>query len=105
MTAHCAYLLLLELVSSKYRSFFCAAVNMVDGGSNLWLPFYFKYVDSWVYLYIANTAESFLLLILIWLLATESPRFLTTKGRFNEARKVYARIARINKRPMFDAKF
>ena len=47
MTAHCAYLLLLEVVSPKYRPFFCAAINIVDGSANIWLPFYYKYADSW----------------------------------------------------------
>lgn len=47
MTAHCAYLLLLEIVSAKYRPFFSAAVNVMDGSANIWLPFYYKYVNSW----------------------------------------------------------
>ena len=105
MTGLCAYLLLLEIVSAKYRPFFSAAVNAVDGTTNIWLPFYYKYVNTWEYLFIANMVESFLLLILIWALATESPRFLVTTRRFSLARKAYARIARVNKRPMFDAKF
>lgn len=44
-------------------------------------------------------------MILIWILVTESPRFLVTVRRFTKARQIYARIARVNRRPMFDAKF
>ena len=73
MTAQCAYLLLLEVVSAKYRPFFCAAINIFDSSANIWLPFYYKYVDTWEYIFIANTIESFILMASICILVTESP--------------------------------
>ena len=77
-TCQCAYLLMIEYLDPSHRSKFSSVANIVDGGSNIWLPFYFRYTDSWIYLLILISALIVALFILVVILIPESPRFLVT---------------------------
>ncbi len=61
-----AYVLLLEMVPSSSRSFYCAALNAMDGGvSSILLPIFYYFVGNWRILFIYNflvTAAVFVLL-------------------------------------------
>ena len=48
------YLLLMEVLSIKHAAIFCAAYNCFDGFNNIWLPIYYKYNDTWEYLFYGN---------------------------------------------------
>lgn len=77
-TCQCAYLLMIEYLDPSHRSKFSSVANIVDGGSNIWLPFYFRYTDSWIYLLTLISALIVALFILVVILIPESPRFLVT---------------------------
>ena len=40
----------------KYRATYSAYYNAIDGSANLFLPLYYKYTNSWVYLFYGNIA-------------------------------------------------
>ncbi len=57
---------------------------------------YFAFIDkNWLYLQVPTLGFAALGIILVYF-QPESPRFLVSKGRYDEAREVYSRIARIN---------
>lgn len=52
-------------------------------------------IRNWVYLSLA-TSVPFLLYFLYWFVLPESPRWLLTKGRFEEASRILEQLARVN---------
>ena len=95
------YLLLVEIVSPNFRAVFCALANGFDGGSNAWLPLVYQFGKSYWVVYWINLALAAVLLIPLIFFIPESPKFLIGQRRYAEARKVYERIAQVNRKPMF----
>ena len=100
MTSIVAYVLLSEMVSAKYRAYFSAANNIYDGLQNILISVMFYFGRDWHYVSYYYLAVLVLLFFVLFLVP-ESPRFLLSRKRYDKARTVYARIARINKREMF----
>ena len=105
MSCHMSFMLLGEFISEKHRSVFSTLNNAFDGLNNIWISLYLYYVGVWQYWYIGNIVELCVIFTLILLLIPESPRNLLARKKFAAARKVYKRIATLNRRPMFSAKF
>ena len=105
LSANCGYLLLIELVGPGSRALFCALLNGIDGGiGNTLLPLYYKYIKNWWYLYYFNVVYSAALALPIIFFIPESPKFLIAQRKFPQARAIYRRIARCNRRRMFPNK-
>ena len=100
MTSIVAYVLLSEMVSSKYRAYYSAANNIYDGLQNILISVMFYFGRDWHYVSYYYLAVLVLLFFVLFLVP-ESPRYLLSKKKYERARAVYAKIARINKREMF----
>ena len=97
-TCQCGYLLMIEYLDPNHRSKFSSFANVIDGGSNIWLPFYFRYTDSWIYLLILISAMVVVLFFLVLIITPESPRFLVTQHKYSRARASLKWISRINRK-------
>ncbi|XP_030020717.2 organic cation transporter protein [Manduca sexta] len=92
-----AYIFATEFVGPKYRVFTSAtctsmfAVGQVILGSVAWL------IQPWRYMIMALHIPCFLIIIYYWILS-ESVRWLLSKQRFDDAKKVLEKAARINKK-------
>ncbi|XP_037875512.1 solute carrier family 22 member 6 [Bombyx mori] len=92
-----AYIFAAEFVGPKYRvvtSATCTsmfAVGQVVLGSVAWL------IQPWRYLIMALHIPCFLIISYYWVLS-ESVRWLLSKRKFDDARQVLERVARINKK-------
>ncbi|CAG9787561.1 unnamed protein product [Diatraea saccharalis] len=92
-----AYIFATELVGPKFRvltSATCSsmfAVGQVILGSVAWL------VQPWRYMIMAIHIPCFLIIVYYWILS-ESVRWLLSKGRYEDAKRVLEKVARVNKR-------
>lgn len=71
-----SYLLLVEIVSPKFRAVFCALSNGIDGSSNAWLPLVYQFGKSFWILYWMNFILAITLLTPMIFFIPESPKFL-----------------------------
>ena len=67
----------------------------------MWLPFLYEFGKNWRILYWLNIGLAFFLIIPFLLFVKESPKFLVSVKKFEEARRVYYSISALNKTPMF----
>ncbi|RVE42198.1 hypothetical protein evm_013147 [Chilo suppressalis] len=92
-----AYIFATELVGPKFRvltSATCSsmfAIGQVVLGSVAWL------VQPWRYMIMGIHIPCFLIITYYWLLS-ESVRWLLSKGRYDDARAVLEKVARVNRR-------
>ncbi|CAH0399959.1 unnamed protein product [Chilo suppressalis] len=92
-----AYIFAAELVGPKYRVVASAtstsmfALGQVILGGTAWL------IPSWRYLLLALNIPCFLIIAYYWILS-ESVRWLLSKEKFDEARVVLEKVARVNKK-------
>ena len=76
-----------------------AVTACMTGGLAWWLiPTYKKY--GWRYLTIATSVPAFVTMIYRLVFYMESPRFLISKGRFVQARKIFEKMARWNRKDL-----
>lgn len=102
------YPLLVEFLPVRNRGKALIALYLVQavtacmtGGLAWWLiPTYKKY--GWRYLTVATSAPAFVTLIYRLVFYYESPRFLISKGRYQAARKILAKMALWNKKNLDD---
>ncbi|XP_023935630.2 organic cation transporter protein-like [Bicyclus anynana] len=92
----CAYIFAAELVGPKYRVFTSAtsssifAVGQVLLGSIAWV------LPAWRHMIMAVNAPCFIIVAYYWLLS-ESVRWLLSKKKYPEAKKILETVARVNK--------
>ncbi|XP_072932385.1 solute carrier family 22 member 7-like [Epargyreus clarus] len=96
-----AYIFATELVGPKYRVVTSAtassmfAVGLVILGSVAWV------IQPWRYMIMALHIPCFLIISYYWILS-ESVRWLLSKRKYQEARKVLENVARVNKTSISD---
>ena len=93
--------LLIESISPEKRGYFSVMAASLDGLFNTFIALGYKYMQDWKRWFLFNDIEVFLLLILIILFVSESPRYYISRNNYTKARSVFIRMARMNKRPMF----
>ena len=93
---------LLEMVAPKHRSTFAMITATLDTSTMFWAPFVIEYGKSWWIIYWLDLGICIALILPLLFYVIESPRFLISINRYKQARLVYKRIAKINKRPMFE---
>ena len=89
------YIYVSELIPEGYRTFYGTLSNICDGGTMIWASIYFYYVPYWKPLFLAILAIHVVIIIGL-LFIPESPIVLYENCRFNESRKVFAKIAKAN---------
>nr|XP_002119660.1 organic cation transporter protein-like [Ciona intestinalis] len=96
LTLSISYVLTSECVLPRYRAF---SVQMGSMGFSVGTAIFAViayFIRDWVSLQIAISVLSLINLI-IWWLFDESPRWLISKGRYDEALKILFKIAKVNK--------
>jgi OCT family organic cation transporter-like MFS transporter 4/5 len=92
----CGFLLIMELVHSRNAPRVGAALMVVEGSVLIIWTIYFKYVSQNAFILCYATAGlNVLLAILIWFVP-ESPRWYFGMERFEEARAIIDKMARLN---------
>ena len=77
------------MVGIEQRAIYSTVYNMVTGSLNIWLPFYFRDVPTYEYLLYTNFVLTILAFFFYLLILPESPRYLISAQRFQEARRVF----------------
>lgn len=95
MNAQVAYVMLCELVLTKYRPALTTFMHAFDSMTNISLYIYFNYVREWKYViyFFAALSGAF---IFIFFLVPESPRYHVAKGEYESAHLQYDMMARIS---------
>lgn len=90
-----AYILLCELVLTKYRPPLTTIVHAVDSLFNMSIYLYFYYVREWKYMMYFFIGLTFVFVILFFIVP-ESPRYYVAKSQYEEAHAEYRLMAKIN---------
>ncbi|XP_076057960.1 carcinine transporter [Oratosquilla oratoria] len=90
------FIISLELVGPTYRSFVTVLTCLFYVGGMLLLSAVAYLVRDWVYLCLVTSLPFFSYIIYWWFLP-ESPRWLLSQGRLNEANRILQSMARVNK--------
>ncbi|GFO41936.1 solute carrier family 22 member 15-like [Plakobranchus ocellatus] len=91
------FVLPLEFVTPRWRTF-CGCIGFWAVGL-MTLALWAYFIRDWRKLNIAMSCSSIVLLALWWLI-DESPRWLLIKGHFKEAERIIIKAAHFNKRPV-----
>ncbi|GIY87638.1 organic cation transporter protein [Caerostris darwini] len=91
----------MEVVGAEERSIYGVAMNLGWCIGFVSLPGIAYLLKDWFWIQIAITAPCIVLLFTWWLLP-ESPRWLMSKGRVDEAQKILIKAAKTNKKKLSD---
>ena len=88
----------MEFLPLKKTEFATALTLGTDGLGILVASLWFFYIDKdWKSYFLMSTLFCYFSFIFIWLSFTESPKFLISQGRYEEARKVIQKIYKYNR--------
>ncbi|XP_063863454.1 carcinine transporter-like [Scylla paramamosain] len=90
------FIISLELVGPSYRSFVTVMTCLFYVGGMLLLAGVAYLVRNWVYLCLVTSLPFFTYIVYWWYLP-ESPRWLLSQGRLQEARTILVKMAEVNK--------
>ena len=98
------YVHVMEMLPKSKTAFATSINHGIDGLVLTWASLYFMLIDNnWRSLYtIVVVATLIAVMAACWL--PESPKYLVGKGKYDQARKVITRIARINKIEKFECR-
>ncbi|KFM68451.1 Organic cation transporter protein, partial [Stegodyphus mimosarum] len=92
-----SYVILTEVVGAEYRSAYCFTFKFGWVFSYMLLPGIAWLIPSWFWLQCAITVPWLILLCVFWVIP-ETPRWLLTHGKFHEAEEILLHAARRNKK-------
>ncbi|GFR15254.1 organic cation transporter protein, partial [Trichonephila clavata] len=96
-----SFVLLMEIVGPNERSIYGIAMNFGWCIGFVSLPGIAWLLRDWFWIQVALTAPCIILLVTWWLLP-ESPRWLMSKGRVDEAQKTLTKAAKMNGKKLSD---
>lgn len=87
----------MEACIPHWRQTFVNLNSIFDTGVIMFISVYYQHFSkSWIYLQLIGISATLLCLLFTTLTLEESPKFLYTKGRFEEAREKLVKIAKFN---------
>jgi len=87
-----------EVTPGKYRVWAGTAAQFMDSFTEVIISLYYMYISrNWIYLQYYCTFITILCVICLSIVP-DSPKYLYSKGRFNDARKAFDFIQRFNRR-------
>ncbi|KAM7303632.1 organic cation transporter protein [Ixodes scapularis] len=93
--------LLMEIVPPKHRMMLNLGFGIGYTGSLLLLPLVAYHLNNWSSLQLI-AGLSAIMMIPFWFILQESPRWLLTKGRLEDAEAMMVKVLKINRRPIPD---
>ncbi|XP_054707064.1 organic cation transporter protein-like [Uloborus diversus] len=99
-----SYVILTEVISAEYRSFYCFTFKLGWVFAYMLLPGIAWLIPSWFWLQFAITVPWLSLLCVYWVIP-ETPRWLLTHGKFSEVEEILIKAARKNGKDMKQIKF
>ncbi|KAG5679163.1 hypothetical protein PVAND_008753 [Polypedilum vanderplanki] len=93
-----SFVLVMEIIGIKWRELFSVLYQVPFNLGHLTLPLFAYYIRDWQKLQFAISIPSVILLSYYWLVP-ESPRWLFTVGRVDEAAKILEKAAKCNNLP------
>ncbi|XP_037050887.1 organic cation transporter protein-like [Bradysia coprophila] len=96
-----SFVLVMEITGVQWREVISIFYQIPFNFGHLTLPGFAYFIRDWRYLQLALSLPSIILISYYWLVP-ESPRWLFTVGRIDEASKVLEKSARMNKLPTED---
>uniref|UniRef100_A0A1B0C9J9 Major facilitator superfamily (MFS) profile domain-containing protein n=2 Tax=Lutzomyia longipalpis TaxID=7200 RepID=A0A1B0C9J9_LUTLO len=93
-----SFVLIMEIIGVKWRELLSVIYQIPFNLGHLTLPVFAYFIRDWRYLQLALSIPSVLLISYYWLIP-ESPRWLITMGRLDEATKILTKAAEMNKMP------
>ncbi|CAN8019127.1 unnamed protein product, partial [Ixodes persulcatus] len=93
--------LLMEIVPPKHRMMLNLGFGIGYTGSLLLLPLVAYHLNNWSSLQLI-AGLSAIMMIPFWFILQESPRWLLTKGRLEDAEATMVKVLKINRRPIPD---
>ncbi|KAF8771701.1 Organic cation transporter protein like [Argiope bruennichi] len=100
---HAASVLMIEIVSPKYRAPYHVITGMAWLAGVCHLPLIALWLRNWIYIKIAIVLPSVFILSIWWLLP-ESPRWLLAHGKTEESLKILSKAAKTNGLKISDVK-
>lgn len=95
------FIIVMEFMGESGRIFAGILIDVFFGAAMVLLGVVAMYVRRWRYLVFYSNAP-FVLFFLYYFILPESPRWLVSVGKYDEAKKVLKRIAKVNKRTEVD---
>ena len=87
----------LEITADEWRNTVVNSVFAIEVSTIIWIALYYQTVsNSWLYIQIVAAILTFSLLLLVTFGFAESPKYLYTKSKFNEARASLKWIGYLN---------
>ena len=99
-----SYVLTMEFFPQKNTALATSLIMGIDGLVLMWASLYFMLIDNhWKSLYSIVVVVTFVTFIAAGFMQ-ESPRFLVSKGKYDQARKVITKMAKVNKLKKFNTR-
>ncbi|XP_059619532.1 organic cation transporter protein isoform X2 [Phlebotomus argentipes] len=93
-----SFVLIMEIIGVKWRELLSVIYQIPFNLGHLTLPIFAYFIRDWRHLQLALSIPSILLVSYYWLVP-ESPRWLITVGRVEEASRILKKAAEMNKMP------
>lgn len=94
-----SFVLVMEIIGTKYRELFSVLYQIPFNLGHLTLPVFAYFIRDWQKLQFAISIPSIILLSYFWIVP-ESPRWLFVVGRVDEAATILEKAAKCNKLPV-----
>ena len=87
----------LEITKDEWRNTVVNSVFALEVSTIIWIALYYQTVSNcWLYIQIAAFVLTFVLLLFVTFCFMESPKYLYTKSKYNEARASLKWIGKLN---------
>ena len=102
-TQQVSFVLITEIVGTKYRAFYSTLILSINAFLNLFNPVYYYFAKNYMPLMYSTLALAGVLLFFSIFILLESPRYYISIHNYQKARNAFNNFARRNKKPPLDS--